>query len=244
MVKVCNVPRPLAELVEKVLARGDDSAPQDSRGAWSEERLAGWRTDPDVTARLAALTSLDFSEDVLETSVSPYQMWPGVGDKVKRMLSSHCFLCVCTCIVSSFHCLCSRMLSVWRSFLCVCKYLSAYVHSFVNGTGKRESVGNREQSCASARVHARPENPRCTFAVGLISADGLRRSRPHPPSHRPPLSPAMLPLTLFGYLSAIWTDDPRIKRVLPCSPPGRFGRGHATFPGPRQVDRLAGTFSS
>jgi hypothetical protein len=120
MGKVRDVPRPLGEIVQHVLARGDDSAPQDSRGAWSEERLAGWRTDPDVTARLAALTSLDFSEDVLETSRS---LGPGVGDKVKRMLSSQCFLCVCTCIVSSFHCLCSRMLSVWRSFLCVCMYL-------------------------------------------------------------------------------------------------------------------------
>jgi hypothetical protein len=127
MVKVCNVPRPLAELVEKVLARGDDSAPQDSRGAWSEETLAGWRTDTDVMARLAALTSLDFSEDVLETSRS---LWPGVGDKVNRMLSSHCLLCVSTCKVSSFHCLCSRMLSVWRSFLCVCMYLRALCQFF------------------------------------------------------------------------------------------------------------------
>ena len=51
-----------------VLARGDDRAwtmPQESRGAWSEERLAGWRTDPDVTTQLAALTSLDFSEHEL-----------------------------------------------------------------------------------------------------------------------------------------------------------------------------------
>ncbi len=106
----------------KVLARGDDSAPQDSRGAWSEERLAGWWTDPDVTARLAALTSLDFSEDVLETSRS---LCPGVGDKVKRMLSSHCFLCVSTCIVSSFHCLCAHACSEHgaASSLCVCIYV-------------------------------------------------------------------------------------------------------------------------
>jgi hypothetical protein len=113
-------PRPLAELVEKVLARY-------SRGAWSEETLAGWRTDTDVTARLAALTNLSFSEDMLETSRS---LWPGVGDKVKRMLSSHCLLCVSTCKVSSFHCLCSRMLSVWRSFLCVCVYLRALCQFF------------------------------------------------------------------------------------------------------------------
>jgi hypothetical protein len=139
--KVRDVPRPLGEIVRHVLARGDDSAPQDSRGAWSEESLAGWRTDPDVTVQLAALTSLDFSDnDLLVSSTS----WPGVGDKVKSMLSSHCFLCVCTCIVSSFHCLCSRMLSVWRSFLSVCMYLRAYVHSFVNGTGKRESANGAE----------------------------------------------------------------------------------------------------
>ena len=59
------VPRPLGEIVRDVLSRGDDrpwTTPQESRGEWSEERLAGWRTDPDVMAQLAALTSLDFSK--------------------------------------------------------------------------------------------------------------------------------------------------------------------------------------
>jgi hypothetical protein len=53
--QVYYVTRPLGEIVRDVLARGDDRAwmPQESRGAWSEERLAGWRTDPDVTAQLA-----------------------------------------------------------------------------------------------------------------------------------------------------------------------------------------------
>ena len=141
MSKYYRLPRPLGEFVRDVLSCGDDRPWTTPQEAWSEERLAGWRTDPDVTVQLAALTSLDFSDnDLLVSSTS----WPGVGDKVKSMLSSHCFLCVCTCIVSSFHCLCSRMLSVWRSFLSVCMYLRAYVHSFVNGTGKRESANGAE----------------------------------------------------------------------------------------------------
>ncbi len=85
------VPRPLGEIVRDVLARGDDRAwtmPQESRGAWSEERLAGWRTDPDVTAQLAALTSLDFSKNVLEREQILSR------GEVKRMLSRHCFVCM------------------------------------------------------------------------------------------------------------------------------------------------------
>jgi hypothetical protein len=76
------VPRPLSQIVRDILARGD------SRGAWSEERLAGWRTDPDVTAQLAALTSLDFSTYELGS----YQPLRVV--KVKRMLLRHCFVCM------------------------------------------------------------------------------------------------------------------------------------------------------
>ena len=85
------VPRPLGEIVRDVLARGDDRAwtmPQESRGAWSEERLAGWRTDPDVTAQLAALTSLNFSEYELGSHL------PSRDVKVKRMLLRHCFVCM------------------------------------------------------------------------------------------------------------------------------------------------------
>ncbi len=81
-----NLSRPLGEIVRDVLARGD------SRGAWSEERLAGWRTDPDVTAQLAALTSLDFSKCELGTDRPWYQ--PSRDVKVKRMLLRHCFVCM------------------------------------------------------------------------------------------------------------------------------------------------------
>ena len=62
-----DVPYPLGEIVRKILARGDDRAgtmPQESR-AWSKKRLAGWRTDQDVAAQLAALTSLDFNQYAL-----------------------------------------------------------------------------------------------------------------------------------------------------------------------------------
>ena len=85
------LPRPLGEIVRDVLSRGDDrpwTTPQESRGAWSEERLAGWRTDPDVTAQLAKLTSLDFSKYELGRD----QPWRDV--KVKRMLLRHCFVCM------------------------------------------------------------------------------------------------------------------------------------------------------
>jgi hypothetical protein len=89
--KVVYLPLPLGEIVRDVLSRGDDrpwTTPQVSRGAWSEERLAGWRTDPDVTAQLAALTSLDFSKYELGS----YQRLRDV--KVKRMLLRHCFVCM------------------------------------------------------------------------------------------------------------------------------------------------------
>jgi histone H3/H4 len=58
------VPRPLGEIVRDVLARGDSRGAwsEERLAGWSEERLAGWRTDPDVKAQLAALTSLDFSK--------------------------------------------------------------------------------------------------------------------------------------------------------------------------------------
>ena len=85
------LPRPLGEIVRDVLSRGDDrpwTTPQESRGAWSEERLAGWRTDPDVTAQLAALTSLDFSKYELETERRLRDV------EVKRMLLRHCFVCM------------------------------------------------------------------------------------------------------------------------------------------------------
>ncbi len=82
MVKVYLVPRPLGEIVRDVLARGDDRAwtmPQESRGTWSEGGLAGWRTNPDVKAQLAALTSLELgTELVTERSFGHGQ--------VKRML--------------------------------------------------------------------------------------------------------------------------------------------------------------
>ena len=128
MVKTYYVPLPLGEVVRDVLARGDDRAwimPQESRGAWREERLAGWRTDPDVTVQLAALTSLDFSKYKLGAHRS---FGPGAGAKVKHMLSSNCVECMRMYMYSvfiSFHCMCSRMLSVLLSFLCVCKYLRA-----------------------------------------------------------------------------------------------------------------------
>ena len=100
MGKVCELPRPLGEIVRHVLSRGDDrpwTTPQESRGAWSEERLAGWRTDPDVTAQLAALTSLDFSKYALTKKFGKYE--PGSYQrlrdvKVKRMLLRHCFVCM------------------------------------------------------------------------------------------------------------------------------------------------------
>jgi hypothetical protein len=87
MGKVYNEPRYLAKIVRDVLARGDDRAwtmPQESRGAWREV-MVGWRTDPDVTAQLAALTSLDLSE---------YELCEWDKEEVKHMLSSHCFGCM------------------------------------------------------------------------------------------------------------------------------------------------------
>ena len=101
-----NIPRPLGEIVRDVLARGDDRAwnmPQESTGAWSEERLAGWRTDPDITAQLAALKSLDLSREWLgnctyrkmlrRPGTSPIELWRNSskffssgGNKVRRML--------------------------------------------------------------------------------------------------------------------------------------------------------------
>ena len=93
------IPRPLGEIVRDVLARGDDRAwnmPQESRGAWSEERLAGWRTDPDVTAQLAALKSLDLSKEWLgnrtcrkmlrRPGTSPIEFW-SAGSKLIHALT-------------------------------------------------------------------------------------------------------------------------------------------------------------
>ena len=93
-----DVPRPLGDIVRDVLARGDDRAwtmPQESIGAWSEERLAGWRTDPDVTAQLVALTSLDFNKYALrEHRTFDREVTACCRTQVKRMLSCHCFVCV------------------------------------------------------------------------------------------------------------------------------------------------------
>jgi len=50
-----SVPRPLPEIVGELLTRGGALPPD----AITAERLAGWRNDPDITAHLAALTSLD-----------------------------------------------------------------------------------------------------------------------------------------------------------------------------------------
>ena len=54
-------PRPLPEIVGVLLARGGALPP----AAVTAERLAGWRNDPDITAHLAALTSLDLGEDIM-----------------------------------------------------------------------------------------------------------------------------------------------------------------------------------
>ena len=51
------VPRQLGEIVQGVLERQE---------YW--QGLADWQTDPDVKAQLAALTRLDLSKHVLETS--------------------------------------------------------------------------------------------------------------------------------------------------------------------------------
>ena len=86
------------------------SANKKSRGAWIEERLAGWRTDTDVMAQLAALTSLDLSKydkdtkeyPCVETRRSDLQRF--TGDPVKRMLG------VCTPV---YVCIYMHMYSVF-----------------------------------------------------------------------------------------------------------------------------------
>ena len=88
MGRIICLPRPLGEIVRDVLSRGDDRPWTTPQEAWSEERLAGWRTDPDVTAQLAALTSLDFSKYELGTAL------PLCYVPVKRMLLRHCFVCM------------------------------------------------------------------------------------------------------------------------------------------------------
>jgi len=121
----------------------------------------------------------------------------------------------CTCIESSFYCLCSRMLSVWLSFLCVCMCLRAYVHSLVNRTGKKESVGNGQQSCASARVHATPENPPCT----LEDLDRIR-SRQHPPrySSKFPYAPSNVEPANLAFICATSMVPPARWRRRSCFP--------------------------
>ena len=99
----CNcgyVPRPLEEIVRDVLARGDDRActmpaiaddGDDDVDESGVEKSAGWRTDPDVKAQLAALTSLDLNKYDTDTKEYPCvetrrSFGPGMGDPVKRML--------------------------------------------------------------------------------------------------------------------------------------------------------------
>ena len=59
-------PRPLPEIVGAVLARDGALSPAAVSGTDSPpvtaERLAGWRNDPDITAHLAGLVSLDLGQ--------------------------------------------------------------------------------------------------------------------------------------------------------------------------------------
>ena len=66
MGKIYVVPRPLPEIVGGLLTRGG--------AAVTAERLAGWRTDPYITAHLAGLASLDLGRDDLV-----YTQFDGTG---------------------------------------------------------------------------------------------------------------------------------------------------------------------
>ena len=65
------VPRPLPEIVGELLTRGGALPPD----AITAERLAGWRNDPDITAHLAALTSLDLFGESLLCEPGESQAW-------------------------------------------------------------------------------------------------------------------------------------------------------------------------
>ena len=76
MVRVCDAPRPLAELVRELLARGDALPP----ATITDEKLAGWRTDPDITAHLAALKILQPEFLVACRGIDKGRGSGGVGD--------------------------------------------------------------------------------------------------------------------------------------------------------------------
>ena len=61
-------PRPLPAIVGDLLARGGALLP----AAVTAERLAGWRNDPDITAHLAGLVSLDLGGTDITGPASPY----------------------------------------------------------------------------------------------------------------------------------------------------------------------------
>jgi hypothetical protein len=113
------------------------SANKKSRGAWIEERLAGWRTDPDVMAQLAALTSLDLSKYDKDTEEYPCvetrrSFGPGMGDPVKRMLGvcAPVYVCIYMHMYRIFillsvltHAQCMAELPVCvHVFTCVCPF--------------------------------------------------------------------------------------------------------------------------
>jgi len=86
MGKVTLAPRPLAEIVKLLLVREKSFSPE----ALTEERLAGWQTDAEITACLASLTSLRLTEDIMckvfvigsRTNFTPWQ----TEDKLANLL--------------------------------------------------------------------------------------------------------------------------------------------------------------
>ena len=59
-------PRPLPEIVGALLARGGRAV--------TAESLAGWRNDPDITAHLAGLASLDLGRADIVANPAPSQI--------------------------------------------------------------------------------------------------------------------------------------------------------------------------
>lgn len=76
MGRVCDVPRPLSELVRELLALSH-ALPT---ALITDEKLAGWRTDPDIIAHLATLTKLQLDFLVDCRDVDKGRRSGGVGD--------------------------------------------------------------------------------------------------------------------------------------------------------------------
>jgi hypothetical protein len=87
------IPRPLPKIVGFLLCgrpvgRDDVGGPVAGRhgalppAAVTEERLVGWRTDPEITAHLTALTSLDLGRDDIVLNKVGHMHWLDRNDEL------------------------------------------------------------------------------------------------------------------------------------------------------------------